>query len=114
MEDCQEETFHMKVAEPVDRAKKTNLGDKQDDEATNQESVEVRVHPHHVVEDGHEGDGRHDEQGELGQLLADVVHVRSVHAIKMFSQKHRQFQAENLNVKKFFLFISVLSRQRAF
>ena len=76
-----------------------DLSEDGDDEAGVGEPVEGRVEADHVVEDGHEEDRGHEEEGQLGQLLGDVVDVHAVHSVEVLSQENGHLRAEHLEEK---------------
>ena len=75
-----------------------DLNEEGDDENVDGESLRVVVEAHHPVEDADEDHGDGEEDGNLGDLFADVVHVRPVHPIKVFTEKYWQFGAKDLAI----------------
>ena len=74
----------------------TDLRDQDDGDDAGDEVVDIGVEADHVVVDGHEEDGREEEDGQVGQLLGQEVHVCPVGAGAVLAYKHGDLDTEGL------------------
>ena len=75
---------------------KHDLHEQDDDAHAYEEPVYLRVEPHHPVEDGHEDAGQEQEDGQLRQLLGDVVGVDAVGTVEVLTEEDWELHGEDL------------------
>ena len=74
----------------------TDLRDQDDGDDAGDEVVDIGVEADHVVIDGHEEDGREEEDGQVGQLLGQEVDVGAVGASAVLADEDGDLDAEGL------------------
>jgi hypothetical protein len=74
----------------------SHIGHQYNDDVRDQEMQDIGVEANQVVRDAGEDDGQDSENGQLGQSLAQEVHVHTIHAVVMLPQEHWHLAAEHL------------------
>ena len=74
----------------------TCLGHEEGQSGAHGEAGGVRVEADHPVEDHVEDDRGDEEEGQLGELLGDEVHVDAVHVVLLLAQEYGDLSAEDV------------------